>query len=119
MCATFGKFGSLTNIFCPSGHWSSLVTMKTVNSPSVIAVVQSGGADTTLHILQTLGPRSAALTVGHVHIVICMMADPGTDTMKACLSVYHLFSCCSKDPFVSSVTSNFWPKQISVVCDTL
>ena len=49
-------FGSLTNIFCPLGHWSGLVTMKTVNSPSVIAVVQSGGADTTLHILQTLGP---------------------------------------------------------------
>ena len=73
MCATFG---SLTNIFCPSGNWSGLVTMKTVNSPSVIAVVQSGGADTTLHILQTLGPGPAALKVEHVHIVICMMADP-------------------------------------------
>ena len=36
------------------GHWSSLVTMIPVNSPSVLAVVQSGGADTTLHILQTL-----------------------------------------------------------------
>ena len=76
MCATSGTFGSQTNIFCPSGHWSGLVTMKTVNSPSVIAVVQSRGADTTLHILQTLGPGPAALKVEHVHIVICMMADP-------------------------------------------
>ena len=50
--------------------------MKTVNSPSVIAVVQSGGADTTFHILQTLGPGPAALRVEHVQIVICMMADP-------------------------------------------
>ena len=50
--------------------------MKTVNSPSVVAVVQSSGADTTLHILQTLGPGPAALKVEHVHIVICMMADP-------------------------------------------
>ena len=45
LCAIFWTFGSLTNILCP---WSSLVTMKTVNSPSV---VQSGGGDTTLHIL--------------------------------------------------------------------
>ena len=50
--------------------------MKTVNSPSVIAVVQSGGADTTLHILQTLGPGTVACKMEHVHIVICMMADP-------------------------------------------
>ena len=76
LCATFGTFGSLTNIFCPSGHWSGLVTMKTVNSPSIIAVVQSGGDDKTLPILQTLGPGSAPLKVEHVHIVSCMTADP-------------------------------------------
>ena len=52
------------------------MTMKTVNSPSVIAVVQSSGADTTLHILQTLGPGPATLKLEHVHIVSCMMADP-------------------------------------------
>ena len=50
--------------------------MKPVNSPSVLAVVQSGGADTTLHILLTLGPGPAVSKVEHVHIVICMMADP-------------------------------------------
>ena len=68
LCATFGTFGSPTNIFCPSGHWSGLVTMKTVNSHSIIAAVQSGGADTSLHILQALGPGSATLKVEHVHI---------------------------------------------------
>ena len=42
----------------------------------VLAVVQPGGAETALHILPTLGPGPDACKVEHVHIVICMMADP-------------------------------------------
>ena len=42
--------------------------MKPVNSPSVLTVVQSGEAE--------FGPGPAACKVEHVHIVICMMADP-------------------------------------------
>ena len=50
--------------------------MKPVNSPSVLAVVQSGGAEKTVHILQTIGPGPAACKVKYVHLVNCMMADP-------------------------------------------
>ena len=63
------------NIYCLFGHWSNLVTMKPVNSPSVLAVVQSGGCDTT-HILQTLAPGPAACKAEHIPIDIHMMADP-------------------------------------------
>ena len=61
--------------------------MKPVDSPSVLVVVQSGGAEKTLHILQTLGPGPAAYKVEHD---ICMMADPWPDRMKTCLSVNHI-----------------------------
>ena len=54
LCATFGIFGSLTNIFYPSGHWSGPVTMMQVNTLSVLVVVRSGGADTTFHIYRLL-----------------------------------------------------------------
>ena len=75
LCQQVGQIGQAQWDFAGHGHWipkprhdgpprsnqNDLVTMKTVN---------------TLHILQTLGPGPAALKVGDVHIVICMMTDP-------------------------------------------
>ena len=82
MCATFGTFASLTNISIPtaSGHWSGLVTMIQENSLSVLAVVQSGGADTTFHISKTLAPGQHPARCS-IYTVI-EMADPWLDMMK-------------------------------------
>ena len=70
----------LTNIFCPSGHWSGLVTMIQVNSLPVHIVVC--GADTTFHIkrLFTPGQQPARCSIYRA-IVICEMSDPWPDMM--------------------------------------
>ena len=85
-------FDSLTNISIPpvSGHWSGLVTMIQVNSLSVLAVVRSGGADTTFHIYKTLAPgQHPARCSIYTEIIICEMADPWPNMMKT----FFFFSC--------------------------
>ena len=63
LCATFGTFGILTNIFCPSGHWS-------------------GGADTTFHLNRLVAPgQQPARCSIYRAIVICETSDPWPDMM--------------------------------------
>ena len=97
LCATLGTFGSLTNIFCPSGHWSDLVTMIQVYSLTVLVVVWSGpvGLTQLFTFYQLFGPgQQPARCSIYTVIVICEMADSWPDVMK------NLFDC--RPPFQSS-----------------
>ena len=74
LCATFGTFGILTNIFCFSGHWSRLTVS--------LFLLWTGGADTTFHINRLFAPgQQPARCSIYRAIVICEMSDPWPDMM--------------------------------------
>ena len=78
------------------------------NSLSVLAVVQSGGADTTFTLKRLLPQASilqdAAFSKLHAVIVICEMADPWPDMMKS-LSDYRCWLFRSVSVKVKSIIS--------------